>query len=107
MANTLFISEFSAGLSSIGTEKARVLPQPSVKDQVVAIGGASVQSAVFQPSTTVVRLVADASCSIAFGVHGAGGVAAVVTNLLLPANTPMDFAVQPNNNQCVAVIANA
>lgn len=105
MANTLFISEFANGVSSVGTTKPQFLPQPSVADQTVAIGGASAASAKFNAKTNFVLLVADASCSIAFNNAGAADPVATVTNLLLPANVPMIFGVQPGAK--VAVIANS
>lgn len=96
----LYISEFSNGASVIGTALVAMMPQPSITDQTVAISGSSAQSAAFNARTRAVLLSADAICSIAFGANPT----ATATNLRLPANTIIAFAVVPG--QKVAVISN-
>lgn len=101
---TLYISEFAAGGSTIGTTFIEgVLPQPSLVDQTVAIGGAHAESAAFNAATKVVLLACDAACEIAFG---AAPAAVQGTSFRLPANAvPIAFAVQQGHK--VSVIASA
>jgi len=96
---TLYISEFKS-FASIGAQPTQVLPQPSVTDQTVAIGASSTQSSAFNAEPNVVLLSTDAICSVAFGANPT----AAATNMRLPANTSVTFAVIPG--QRVAVITN-
>lgn len=93
---TLFISEYTGALIGGG----QVAVEPSITDQIVAVSGSSTASAAFSPSTHLVRLLADASCSIAFG----SSPTAALTSKLLPANVPEYFAVRPGHK--VACITN-
>lgn len=92
MANKLYISEMSNGVTGIGTYIAQILPQPSMRDQIVAVGGASTQSLAFTAKTQAVLLCTDTACCIAFGDDP---VALQASSWLLPANTPIAFAVAP------------
>ena len=98
----LYISEF-ASIGKGGTDQEQVLPQPSLADQVVAIGVGSLSSAAFGANTKLVLLSADAVCSVKFGLTAVAS-AVTVNNLRIPANTPMPFAVAPG--MFVSVIAN-
>lgn len=97
-----YISEFQQGISSIGTTEAQIRPQPSLVDQIVAIGGASVQSSAFNAATRCVRITADATCSFVFGPQATA--TATTTNARLAAGQTEFFAVQPGH--VVAVITN-
>lgn len=94
-----YISEFP-GIATIGTTIAAIPGEPSIADQAIAIGGASVASNAFSSTTRLVLLCADVGCSILFG---AAPVATVV-NMRIPANFPILVAVVPG--QKVAVISN-
>jgi hypothetical protein len=74
--------------------------EPAIADQAVDITGTSTQSAAFNASTRLVRLCADASCSIKFGVSPT----ATLTSKFLAAGAAEYFIVTPG--QKVAVIAN-
>lgn len=65
----LYITEYGSGRQA-GERNATVASEPAITDQApVAIGVSSVQSAVFNASTNLVRIHADAVCSIAFGAN--------------------------------------
>jgi hypothetical protein len=96
VANKLYVSEFKNAVSPIGTYASQeAMPQPSVVDQIVAVGGTSTPSAAFNAATYAVLLVTDTACCIAFSHAGATPVADNTKNMLLPANVPMKFAVEP------------
>jgi hypothetical protein len=99
-AATLYISEFAAPVSQVGTVTAQMLPQPAITDQTVAIGSSSAPSAAFNAQTHAVMLECDAICSIVFGATPV----ATATNMRLPAGTIVQFTVVPG--QKVAVITN-
>jgi len=99
---TLYISEFR-NIGTIRTEQAQVLAQPAITDQTVAIGATTEPSAAFNAETKLVLLCADAICSIKFGSTEVLSAAAI-TNMRLPADTPIPFAVSPGH--FVSVIAN-
>lgn len=96
---TLYISEFP-GPATIGTVSTNFPTEPSLVDQAIAIGGASVASNAFSAATRLVILSSDSVCSVIFGP----APVATVVNLRIPANVPMMFAVIPG--QKLAVIAN-
>lgn len=97
---TLYISEFSQGVSGIGTTVAQMLPQPPVVEQTVAIGVGSVQSSIFNAKTRAVRLNTDVACSVLFGSNPT----ATAVNARLAANSTEYFAITPG--QRLAVITN-
>ena len=74
--------------------------EPSITDQTVAIGGASVQSAAFNAKTKFVRLHTDAICSVVFGANPT----AVATVKRMAAGQTEFFGVRPGDK--VAVITN-
>ena len=102
---TLYIAEF-LGVAAVGTPvtlspaDAQIGGTPPQAEQVVAITGASVASAAFQPTTHFVRAHTDAICSVAFG-----GTPVATTNSARMAAGQTEFwgAI---GGQKVAVIAN-
>ena len=76
--------------------------EPPTARQTVAITGASVQSAVLNASTTLVRVHTDVVCSIEI----AANPTATTTNRRMAANTTEQIAVQPGSGYRLAVIAN-
>ena len=102
---TLYITEFNHNDRSMGIAAISAVPaaqQPSIADQTVAIGGASVASAAFNANTNLVCISTDAICSIKFGT--APVATTVVTRL--PADTVQYFSVPRGQSFKVAVIAN-
>lgn len=99
---TLYITEFAAqGRDGAGY----VAPAPMVPplaEQTVAIGAGSVQSNAFAATTAIVRVVADAVCSIAWGANPT----ATAAKARIPANVPCDFMVPVGQSYKVAVITN-
>jgi hypothetical protein len=93
---TLYIAELS-GTRASGMQVAMT---PPLVEQTVAIAGASAQSAAFDNATVVVRIHADAVCSIAFGTNPT----ATTAKMRLAADSTEYFAVK--GGQKVAVITN-
>lgn len=94
----LYISEFT----KVGGDAGSMVPVamlPASANQVVAIGGASVQSTALRIDTQYVRVIADTPASI---VSGANPVA-TVNSPLLGAYAAEYFAV--TGGQKIAVIA--
>ena len=75
--------------------------EPSLGNQQVAIGGGSLQSAALGGVTRFVRLHADATCRIAFGVNPT----AAATSQRMVAGQTEYFGVQPGIK--IAVITSA
>lgn len=97
---TLYITEYQR-MQLDGVERlAQCGLEPALAMQTVAIGATSQASAAFQPGTTFVRIMADAVCSIAFGV---APVASGTTTRIAP-NSAEYFGVLPG--QKLAVITN-
>lgn len=92
----LFIAEFTDHAFS----RIPVAPMPPLAEQTVAIGGASTQSSAFSSSTKVVRVHADAICSIAIGSNPT----ATATKLRMDAGQTEYFGVTPGDK--IAVISN-
>lgn len=66
----LYITEYAKlGESSVGG--AQVPEEPPVAEQTVVIGAGSLQSAVFNPKTRILRIHPDVICSIAIGINPA------------------------------------
>jgi|SRR5882724_760063 len=98
----LYISEYpQAGVMGVGgvTEVAS-LPS-SVEQTPVVIGAGSLQSAVFNPGTTFLRLHTDAICSVAVGVNPT----ATANSFRMAANTTEYFGLQAQGLR-LAVITN-
>jgi len=90
----VYVAEFAA----IDLNVAR---EPPLAEQVVAIGGGSVQcSNAFHASTRVIRVHTDAICSIAIG----GNPTATANTRRMPANATEYFGVE--GGQKMAVITN-
>lgn len=98
---TLYISEYSE--SSFG-QVPRALPvasEPALTEQTpITISGTSAQSAAFNVKTRVIRVHADAICSILVGANPT----ATTANKRLAANSTEYFSVQPGDK--LAVITN-
>jgi len=96
---TVYISELSEMTSYQGNNGAAADGAP-VAEQTVAITGASLQSAAFNAKTRLVRVHADAVCSIAFGANPT----ATTARKRLAQNQTEYFRVAPGHR--VAVITN-
>jgi hypothetical protein len=77
--------------------------EPPLAEQVVAIGGGSLQSAAFQKTTRAVRLHCDAICSVAFGTNPV----ATATHKPMAARQTEFFPVPQGQAFKVAVITNS
>lgn len=92
----LYVSEYIGG-----PDKAMPPQEPSVAEQTpVVIGAGSLQSAAFNAKTNLVRIHADAICSIKFGENPT----ATADNKRMAAGDTEYFTVGPA--QKVAVITN-
>lgn len=100
MAIGLSITEFAGGHRRYNTQTADFGGQ--VTCQSVAIGATVVSSSPLGPYTHLVRLCADASCSVIFNDSGISAITAV-TYTYLPANVPEYFTVSPG--MTISVIA--
>lgn len=96
-ADSLWITEY-VNPSPVLYQAAQAPPTAS---QVVAITAASVQSAAFNASTRLVRVTADASCSVQIG---GTNPTATTTSARMAAGTPEYFIVAPGDK--LAVIKN-
>lgn len=74
--------------------------EPSLVEQVIPITGSTTSGSVFNPSTQLIRVHADAICSIVIGT----GPAATTANKRLAANQTEFFGV--GFGQTIAVISN-
>lgn len=98
----LFISEYGE-MGQIQSSKSDIAAprEPALVVQTpVAIGGGSVQSAVFGETTRFVRVHTDAICSVKFGASPT----ATTSDARMAANSTEYFGVVPG--QRLAVIAN-
>jgi hypothetical protein len=95
--SVLYVSEF-ANMASIGTRHLDVAPMPPIAEQTVSIGVSSTQSSPFSSRTRVIRVCADAECSIKIGDNPT----ALTASMRIPANVPEYFAVNPG--QIIAVV---
>jgi hypothetical protein len=98
--STVYISEF-ANMAGVGTRFVNVAPMPPLVEQTVAISGSSTQSNAFGATTQIIRVVADAVCSIKIGANPT----VTAASARIPANVPEYFAVIPG--QIIAVITNS
>jgi hypothetical protein len=98
--STLYIAEYSS-MSMVQGPQA--MPQePPLVEQIVSIGGSSVQSSAFNAATRFVRLHCDSVCSVVFGVNPT----AALTNCRMAANQTEYYGVPQGGGFQVAVIAN-
>lgn len=98
----LYITEFG-GLQSDPSSAAMPCPVlPSLANQSVVIGAASVQSTAVSAMTRLVRLLADSNCFVAAGVNPTA-----TTQIALVAGVPEYFQVPAGQSFKVAVITRA
>jgi hypothetical protein len=100
---TLYVSEFvSQGTDPNGKMQSSA-QQPPLQEQTVAIGVSSAQTTnAFTANTTLVRLHADAICSVAVGANPT----ASATKMRMAANQTEYFTVPNNSGFKAAVITN-
>lgn len=77
---------------------------PRLATNNIAIGGASAPSNAFSPNTSVVRVHADAICSIAFSPIAGSTPVATAAEGRLAANQTEYYSVKPGDK--IAVITN-
>lgn len=95
----LFIAEFQA-IGGGGNHPVAGAQVPPMRQQTIAIGGASVPSLTLLPTTTLIRINCDAPCCLAFGVTPV----ADATMLRMAGNQTEYFSVPPGQGYKVAVI---
>lgn len=95
-AATLYLTEFKPG-SPVTYQAANT---PPLAQQVVAVAGASAQSAAFQWNTGLIRVVCDVICDVLVG--GTNPVA-TTSMMRLSVGVPEYFQVTPGDK--LAVIA--
>lgn len=83
----LYISEFQR-ISNHNTYGPQIVPLPPVASQAVPFGSTS---AALSPGTNIVRVVADAACTIALGTSST--VTPLTSDLRLQPGVPEYFAV--------------
>lgn len=100
----LYVTEFAKqGRDLAGYLNQNGCPeQPPTAEQTVAIGAGSAASAAFNAGTAIVRIHADAICSVAFGT----APTATATSMRLAAGQTEYFTVAPGSAFKVAVITN-
>ena len=99
---TMYITEFAQeGVDAQGriTPIAKV---PAVAQQAVVFTGTSAQSAVLSDATTIVRLQADANCSVSIGTNPT----ATAAQMRMVAGQTEYFSVQPGGALKIAAITN-
>lgn len=98
---TLYVTEFSA-LGDPGGNIAQLPATPKVVSNNVTIGGSTTQSAPFAGNTRIIRVHADAICSVEIG--GLNPVATAASQRFA-ANQTEYFVVAPSDR--LAVITNS
>ncbi len=98
----LYVTEFTRQGRDGGGLLLPVADQPTVAEQVVAIGGGSVASSAFNANTNFVRVHTDAICSISFGT----APTATTSTMRLAAGGTEYFSVPRGLSYKVAVITN-
>jgi hypothetical protein len=99
---TLYLTEFVAQARDGAGYVTPAAEQPALAEQTVAIGASSVQSAAINGKTRLLRVHADAICSIQVGANPT----AAVTTMRFGAGKTEYFGVPENAGYKVAVIAN-
>ena len=97
----VYITEFS-GTGTASQDLVPAAKLPAIASQTVAIGAGSVQSVALQPGTTLVRINADAPCSIAFGA----APTATAASMRMSGGSTEYFVVDPSSALKIAVITN-
>src|SRR6267142_5973338 len=100
MAN-LYLAELNA-IGGGGNHPISGAQWPPVTEQVISITGASVQSALLNKNTTLLRVNVDSACSISIGSNPT----ATLSTARLAANQTEYFSIPPNASYKIAVIAN-
>lgn len=100
---TLYITELNYIGKDANGANVQAAAVPPVAEQVVAIAGASAQSAALNVSTNMVRLMADAACSVKFGSNPT----ATATSMRLAADAGEYFSIPAGQSFKVAVISNS
>lgn len=99
----LYVTEFSElGSRNQNNTTLQVIAQPTLIEQTVAIGGASVQSSAFNINTRMVQLHTDAICSVKFGTNPT----ATATTMRMAAGERLNFSIPVAQSYKVAVITN-
>jgi hypothetical protein len=96
---TVYVTEFTSVIS-LGGKGGSAAFQPPCAEQTVAIGGGSTQSNAFGTNTNLVRIHADAICSIEIGSNPT----ATTVTARFAANQTEYFGVQSGHK--IAVITN-
>lgn len=96
----LYIAEFEGTGAVHGVDG--VASMPPLAEQKIAIGGSSTESAAFNTNTSVIRVHADAICSIA--IANTGTATATAAKMRLAADQTEYFKVKPGAK--LAVITN-
>ena len=100
--STIYISEYvTIGVPGPEGSGFQAPKEPAIAEQKVSISGSPTASAAFQPTTRMVRIATDATCSILFGPSPIANTGAK----RLAANQTEYFAV--NAGDKVSVILNA
>lgn len=98
----LFVKEFADQGNSLRNAPVSVPAEPALAEQVVAIGGSSTQSAVFNAATQLVGVTCDVICSIKVGTNPT----ATATTQRLAAGGTYYFTVPVGMSYKVACITN-
>lgn len=98
----LYITEYATIAIMQGGRVVQAPMEPPLAEQVVAIGGGSLQSIAFNAKTTFVELHTDAICSVSFGTNPT----ATATTRRMAANQTTDRGVPMGQAFKVAVITN-
>jgi hypothetical protein len=97
----LYITEFSQeGVDMLGQLMPVAKAIPLAEQKLVF--STSAQSAALQANTALVRLMADGTCSVAFGTNPT----ATTNNMRLVSGQAEYFAVHPGSNLKIAAINN-
>jgi hypothetical protein len=99
--STLYIAEFNKLLVDADAQSVLAPNYPALREQVVAIGGASTQSVMMGSETRFVQLSTDVVCSFVVGVNPT----ATTTNSRMAANETRFIGIVPGLK--IAVISNS
>ena len=90
--STLYITEYARYARTLDGYNTSAPEEPPLAQQTIAISGASVQSAVLSANTRLVRMSADATCSIEVGTNPT----ATAASRRIPANQVPEYLGIPN-----------
>lgn len=100
---TLYVAEYAIlGAEQVSGSLPQAPHEPPIAEQIIAIGGASLQSNPFNAKTTLVRLNTDSVCSVLFGTNPT----ATTNNQRFAANQTEYKSVPVGQSFMVAVISN-